>query len=257
MRKKWTDREDRFLRDNLDSMTDQEIADHLGRTYGSVMSYRRRNNIEKFEGRKYKPWSQQEEQAIRDLWPQAPLEQVHDAIPGRSYNSIKEKAIELGVSRDPKFSRAARFTPGRVYCHDERGVVTIVDTGGREYCVLNDSGTEILYHRVLWERQNGPIPEDHVLRCRSEDTTNPDPENWELVSKSEHSLRNLTNEEGQVPAQALTDGFVLGQLTKGKPELRALIKAERPELIAVAKANIKLNRQIYGSNQKQQPAEQT
>ncbi len=38
-------------------------------------------------------------------------------------------------------------------------------------------------HRYLWERQRGPIPQDHVLKCLSADRTDCDPSNWELVPR--------------------------------------------------------------------------
>lgn len=36
-------------------------------------------------------------------------------------------------------------------------------------------------HRYLWEQQNGPIPDGHVLKCLDGDKTNTDPSNWELI----------------------------------------------------------------------------
>lgn len=38
-------------------------------------------------------------------------------------------------------------------------------------------------HRYLWEQANGPIPDDHVLKCLDGDKTNCDPANWELISR--------------------------------------------------------------------------
>lgn len=36
-------------------------------------------------------------------------------------------------------------------------------------------------HRYLWERQHGPVPEGHVLKCLDGDKTNCDPTNWEAI----------------------------------------------------------------------------
>lgn len=38
-------------------------------------------------------------------------------------------------------------------------------------------------HRWLWEQANGPLPDDHVLKCLSSDKTNTDPSNWEPVPR--------------------------------------------------------------------------
>lgn len=39
-------------------------------------------------------------------------------------------------------------------------------------------------HRWLWEQQHGPIPEDHSLKCRTNDKANCDPSNWMLIPKA-------------------------------------------------------------------------
>ena len=38
-------------------------------------------------------------------------------------------------------------------------------------------------HRWLWERANGPVPVDHVLKCLDGDKTNCDPSNWEVIPR--------------------------------------------------------------------------
>ncbi|WP_225246525.1 HNH endonuclease signature motif containing protein [Agrobacterium tomkonis] len=38
-------------------------------------------------------------------------------------------------------------------------------------------------HRWLWEQANGPIPDDHVLKCLDGDKTNCDPLNWQLIPR--------------------------------------------------------------------------
>lgn len=39
-------------------------------------------------------------------------------------------------------------------------------------------------HRYLWERVNGPLPPDHVLKCLDGDRTNTDPSNWEPIPRA-------------------------------------------------------------------------
>ena len=38
-------------------------------------------------------------------------------------------------------------------------------------------------HRYLWEQKNGPVPEDHALKCLDGNRLNTDPSNWECVPK--------------------------------------------------------------------------
>jgi hypothetical protein len=36
-------------------------------------------------------------------------------------------------------------------------------------------------HRWLWEQENGPVPEGHVLKCLDANKLNTDPSNWECI----------------------------------------------------------------------------
>jgi hypothetical protein len=52
MNKKWTERDKEFLRDNAESMTDEEIAKQLGKfTAAAVRKMRQRLGIRKQRGR--------------------------------------------------------------------------------------------------------------------------------------------------------------------------------------------------------------
>lgn len=42
----------------------------------------------------------------------------------------------------------------------------------------------VLKHRYLWERQYGPVPAGHCLKCLDGNRRNTDPLNWCLVSRS-------------------------------------------------------------------------
>lgn len=244
----WTKKEIGFLKDNCSSLTDEEIGEKLGRTAEAIRSCRYRHDIDKFNGRKYQRWTEHEDTMIREHWPESDLEIVKNCLPGRSYNSVKVRAQKLKVTRNPSFSNEAQFKPKRVFKYTDEGVVTIVNLGGNDYCVLNKSGQEIMYHRVLWEQKNGPIPDDHVLRCKSENRANPDPDNWELISISQHCYKNLTSAKGH-PAKELTDGWIAGKLAGGDKELKQELLNENPEMIRVARANFKLKREIkHGSS---------
>ena len=39
-------------------------------------------------------------------------------------------------------------------------------------------------HRHQWERANGPVPEDFVLKCLDGNKTNTDPSNWEAIPRA-------------------------------------------------------------------------
>lgn len=42
----------------------------------------------------------------------------------------------------------------------------------------------VLKHKWLWEKQNGPVPKDHCLKCLDGNKANCDPQNWELVPRA-------------------------------------------------------------------------
>lgn len=89
-------------------------------------------------------------------------------------------------------SRRTQFKKGQVP-HTFRGagheridnkdgyVIMIVD----ELNPWTGAGTRPVHkHRYLWEKQNGPIPEGHVLKCLDGDKTNTDPSNWEAIPRT-------------------------------------------------------------------------
>jgi hypothetical protein len=50
-------------------------------------------------------------------------------------------------------------------------------------------------HRYLWEKENGPIPEDHALKSLDGDRTNCDPSNWKAIPRG--MLPRLNNKHGR------------------------------------------------------------
>ena len=39
-------------------------------------------------------------------------------------------------------------------------------------------------HRYLWEKENGPLPKGHALKCLDGDKRNTDPQNWEAIPRA-------------------------------------------------------------------------
>lgn len=39
-------------------------------------------------------------------------------------------------------------------------------------------------HLINWEKQNGPVPEGHCLKCRDGNRGNSDPSNWQLIPRA-------------------------------------------------------------------------
>jgi len=42
----------------------------------------------------------------------------------------------------------------------------------------------VLKHKWLWEKEHGPVPEGHCLKCLDGNKENVDPSNWELIPRA-------------------------------------------------------------------------
>jgi hypothetical protein len=42
----------------------------------------------------------------------------------------------------------------------------------------------VLKHKWLWEQKNGPLPDDHALKCIDGNRANADPSNWEAIPRA-------------------------------------------------------------------------
>jgi hypothetical protein len=88
---------------------------------------------------------------------------------------------------------------------DEDGYVWIVTDRPNPY--TGASTWRVHKHRYLWEQENGPVPEGHVLKCLDSNKLNTDPSNWEPVPLA-----------------------VLGRLNGGRNRKRVAYDAAAPEL---------------------------
>ena len=52
-------------------------------------------------------------------------------------------------------------------------------------------------HRIYWTEKHGPIPEGMLLVCKSGDTMNPYPDNWELMTPQNHLKKMRDNVRNQ------------------------------------------------------------
>lgn len=149
----------------------------------------------------------------------------------------------------PEGSEKTRFGPGHLpataaaFAYYDGQVVAKRHKDGSHYQFRRiSSGVWRLSHQYNWEQLHGPIPKGYVLRCRTTDTLNDDPANWELLSRNEHAARNRVGVADNAAAR-LTTAYVVGTLSKGKPELRPLIH-QYPDLIQAQRLRLTLNRTI-------------
>jgi hypothetical protein len=117
------------------------------------------------------------------------------------YSKEQEQLIRdnFHAMTGPELARLVGVKPGALYKKAQlmglkkltmrHGKPYLKEIGGRQYWVVTRERRTWFLHRLKWENQNGPIPEGYHLRCKG-DYANPEPENWELVSKAEHAHKN-------------------------------------------------------------------
>lgn len=86
------------------------------------------------------------------------------------------------------------------------------DRSGRTYKYIRIAeGKWELYHRYLWEQENGEIPDGHLLAFKDGDTENVSLENLELVSMIENMYRNSRHD---YPDEIIPSLVLVKQLEK-------------------------------------------
>ena len=70
-----------------------------------------------------------------------------------------------------------------------------IGTGGYRYCSVGD-GKQSLMHRVLWENENGPIPDGMVIDHINRDKTDNRMENLRLTTKEGNNYNRIKEAKG-------------------------------------------------------------
>lgn len=186
---------------------------------------------------KYTPWTEKEEQILRQFYPVGGRNMAHRMLLAEGYKrspiACQGKAKKLGLNAPGN----GRFKPGQEPPNKGNGMSpetrakvkhTWFKKGHKPHTTLYDGairtrkeyGTNIyykyirveegrwdLYHRWLWEQHHGPIPEGMVIRFIDGDQMNCTIENLEMVTMAENLNRNNDGETG-VPGKRLTDNYV-------------------------------------------------
>ncbi len=174
-----------------------------------------------------RPWTPDEEQTLRDLYPDRPTAEVASAL-NRSVNATYQKALNIGlaksavyldspaacrlrhgvnIGREHRFQKGnkawnagmkglhiggkdTQFAPGNMP-HNHVPVGTIVpDPDGYLRIKIGEPKQWQWLHRHNWEAMHGEIPKGLVLVFKSSDRRNCDPSNLELITRAELVTRN-------------------------------------------------------------------
>lgn len=179
-RRKWTEAEIETLRAHYPHMQTDELAELMGRNVKSVYYQAYRLGLHKSE-------------AYRADWLQRCGKQLAQYESSRFQKGLVPWNAGLKGYRPGGRSEETQFQPGQLP-HNTRhdGAVSIRQKEGEppyKYIRVACGKWRPLHH-VLWQEKHGKMPRGHILRCKTDDTLNCDPANWECISRAENVERN-------------------------------------------------------------------
>ena len=155
-------------------------------------------------------WTTYETERLKRFYPNTTKQDLRELFPNRTDAALHQRAMRL----DLKKNYSTKFKKGRIpwskgqklgykkgsVPHNAKtnGAITIRfdKRVGRFYSFIRiEKRHWRRLHRVRWEEKHGPIPSDKILRCKTEDTANASPENWELITRQDNAKRNSNIEK--------------------------------------------------------------
>lgn len=265
--KRYSEIEVSFIRENYLRMSNQQLAESIGRTALSV-SYRLQ--VLKLTRPRHN-WTKEELKFLKSHASDLSHKEMATAL-SCSLQSVKAALKNYHV----KSGRTGYFTKGhRPWNFRKKGIVTggiqtqfkkgqdpkntlydgcitirrdhVKERNGRPYKWIRlAKGKWELYHRWLWVQKNGPIPAGHIVTFKDGNSLNADYSNLQMITMAENARRNYNPAKAQIASKSLTDNYVAGRLANGDKQLRnALIQAGQ-ELIKAKRNQLILKRTIKG-----------
>ena len=153
------------------------LARELGCGYGRIMRFLKINNLE-----------------IPKELIQQRISKFHFKKGSTPFNKGK-KLSDFMSAEGIMQSKKTRFQKGNEPANthpDGDGAITLRrDTSGKLYKYIRiKKSVWKLYHRVIWEKNHGKIPPNHVVAFKDNNTQNARIENLELISMAENMYRN-------------------------------------------------------------------
>lgn len=110
--RRWTRKEKQFLKENRKTMTNQQIADELGRSINGVQNMIGKMKIQKKRGG-HNFWTDTEDNTVRLNYGKFSCEDIGRAI-GRTAHAVQLRASMLGLSK-----RTRKQVMGKVFDRNE------------------------------------------------------------------------------------------------------------------------------------------
>lgn len=173
----FTKQQEQKIKDEFLLKPIKRLADELNTTYGRIMRFLKKNDLE---------------------IPKALIEQ-------RKLDSRKKKGdvpfnkgkkqtdyMTIGAIKRTKKTRFKKGSePHNTNPKGNGAIVIRQDTSERSYKYIRiKKGVWELYHRIVWEKANGKIPDNHLVVFKDGNTENTTIENLELITMTENMYRN-------------------------------------------------------------------
>jgi len=234
LRHKWTERDIDILRREYPDRYASEVADMLGVTVKSVYQKAKALGIGKSKAWRKRELELQGERLRRDGATKR-FQKGH--VPHNTGKPWREWLSPEGR----KNSLTTAFKRGNApHNTTYDGCIRIrKDKSRKGYKFIRISkGKWIELHKALWIFLNGEIPAGNILRCKTEDTMNCDPDNWYLTDRAEHLAKNAGRD-------SMSDKYIALVLARRDPELREML-VQLPEILALKRAELTLKNTIDG-----------
>jgi len=215
---RWTEEEDRILRECYPTMTERELAEKLGRSISAVKNRRHILGLSKPEGY---------------------------VNPGQ----IKKGEVRYRTPKGVRNSPGTEFKKGQMPHNTKRdGYISVrhLNTGEPYFFIRVALKKWELLHRYVWQKTYGEIPPGYVIVFRDGNWQNCLPENLEMITRQELVRRNANREkqrEGMLRFYATPEGKAK-RLAGHDHELARWLVQHHPELLELADVTTELRRLI-------------
>jgi hypothetical protein len=160
----------------------KKIAEDLGLNINYVYSVAHKHKVKKSEAYKRSPESGIFRKGVKNS--------VATQFKKGHVPHNKGKEMPAKVYEKVKYTF---FKPGQVPHNkkQEHDITIRSDKSGREYKYIKVGYNKWqLYHRYIWQQENGPIPEGYVLSFKDRNSLNCTLDNLELITYDENMRRN-------------------------------------------------------------------
>jgi hypothetical protein len=255
----WTREEISFLKKNFLSMTNRQLATALGLTLTLVRTRCYLMGLKRME---LEYWTSEQIRYLRNYYQKCGdlelAERFQRKWPkkkGWTLKHIEKKRMYLGLKRTKKELRSIKdkairkgvYVEGLKKTWEKRGMAKDGDVrywkqwrSMRDFPVIKVKGVWKHWGPYMYKKHIGRIPAGHKVTFKDGNNRNLSIGNLELITDAEMSIRNSLKS-----SQGLSDNYITGMLTRGRPMLRQAIRRNK-DLIDLKRQQLILNRTING-----------